>query len=115
MSSVLFNEGVRIRYRQASIWSEGWRVERATMACTCSMNRHSTLLHPVECGFIQHVPPSARPRRGRAEAGPYARSPLSCQQLFHTPEDLSSYAKTSISIDVLLCCCYNTRIIYAMR
>ncbi len=30
-------------------------------------------------------PPSARRRRGRAEAGPYARSPLPYQQLFHTP------------------------------
>ncbi len=68
-------------------------------------------LPPVECGFIQHVPhrqvtvalwrgvhgeseqdvphyptpnsPSARLPRGRAEAGPYARSPLPCQQVFH--------------------------------
>ncbi len=35
-------------------------------------------------------PPSARPRRGRAEAGPYARSPPPCQQGFHTPNSLLS-------------------------
>ena len=31
--------------------------------------------------------PSARSRRGRAEAGPYAGSPLSCLQGVYTPVD----------------------------
>ena len=42
-------------------------------------------------------PPSARYPRGRAEASPYARSPLPCQQRVHTPEDDASTDECLIS------------------
>src|SRR2546422_879268 len=58
--------------------AKGWGAQRATRAC---------LMAPPPS------PPSARSCRGRAEAGPYACSPLLYLQVFHTPFGFLTFDK----------------------